>query len=169
MRLAEHGDRVGSLVLHAPVWCAGPCEFDAVRVASLTAVHVKSGEMAAAGGTRPLQPARGSSPPKDKLDKLMPPTWFEAWSAAALENDPVGASQNLPVVRVPPGVRQDSADYWDAGYSYYDPKLPRTSASIAGTLLAGAGKCSGVLRAALIQGCPKPAYVLDEERYPLRP
>jgi pimeloyl-ACP methyl ester carboxylesterase len=40
---AAHGDRVGSLVLHAPVWCEGPCAFDAGYVAGLAAAHAASG------------------------------------------------------------------------------------------------------------------------------
>jgi pimeloyl-ACP methyl ester carboxylesterase len=105
-----HGDRVGSLVLHAPVWCTGSCEFDAGRVASLTAAHAKSGEMAAVVESSPAAARKRfqSGAPEDKLDTLMPPAWFEAWSAAALATDPVGASQNPPVIRVPPGVREDS-------------------------------------------------------------
>ena len=43
---AVHGDRVGSLVLHAPVWCAGPCAIDAGYVAGLAAAHAAGGETA---------------------------------------------------------------------------------------------------------------------------
>jgi pimeloyl-ACP methyl ester carboxylesterase len=119
-----HGDRVASLVLHAPVWCGGQCEFDAGRVASLTAAHAKSAERAsvvessAAAARKRFQ----SGAPEDRRDELMPAAWFEAWSAAVLATDPVGAKQTPPVIHVPPGVSQDLADYWDASHSYYDPK-----------------------------------------------
>lgn len=121
---AEHGDRVGSLVLHAPVWCGGPCDFDAGFVEGLAAAHAKSRESAdvvessMAGARKRFQ----SGAPQDRIDELMPPAWFEAWSAAVLATDPIGAQQDPPVVRIPAGVSQDVQDYWGAGKAYYDPK-----------------------------------------------
>jgi pimeloyl-ACP methyl ester carboxylesterase len=121
---AEHGDRVGSLVLHAPGWCDGPCAFDAGYVDGRAAAHAKSGETAdvvessMAGARKRFQ----SGAPQDRIDELMPAAWFEAWSAAALATDPIGAKQDPPVMRIPAGVREDVQDYWDAGKAYYDPK-----------------------------------------------
>jgi pimeloyl-ACP methyl ester carboxylesterase len=120
---AAHGDRVGSLVLHAPVWCDGPCAFDAGHVAGLAAAHAAGGasaavvETAAAGARKRFQ----SGAPADKAAALMPADWFAAWSAALLATDPVGAAQAPPVVRIPAGVREDLRDYWDAGKAFYDP------------------------------------------------
>src|SRR5262249_61633582 len=59
--------------------------------------------------------------PDDRKNDLMPASWFEAWSAAALATDPVGSKQEPPVLRSPAGVFQDNRNYWDAGKAYYDP------------------------------------------------
>jgi pimeloyl-ACP methyl ester carboxylesterase len=121
---AGHGDKVSSLVLHEPVWCDARCDFDPHFLETQAAAHGKSQESAAfvassmAGARSRFQ----SGAPQDRLDELMPPAWFEAWSTAALATDPVGAKQNPPVMRIPAGVNQDSSDYWQAGKSYYDPK-----------------------------------------------
>jgi pimeloyl-ACP methyl ester carboxylesterase len=120
---AAHGDRVGSLVLHAPVWCDGPCAFDAGHVAGLAAAHAAGDETAAvvetaaAGASKRFQ----SGAPADRAEALMPADWFAAWSQALLATDPVGAAQEPPVVRIPAGVREDVRDYWDAGKAFYDP------------------------------------------------
>jgi pimeloyl-ACP methyl ester carboxylesterase len=120
---AAHGDRVGSLVLHAPVWCDGPCAFDAAYVEGLAAAHAAGGataavvETAAAGARKRFQ----AGAPADKAETLMPADWFAAWSDALLATDPVGAAQAPPVVRVPAGVREDVLDYWDRGKAFYDP------------------------------------------------
>ena len=121
---AEHGDRLGSLVLHAPVWCAGPCDYDIEFVQSLAAAQAKSSESAdvvessMAGARKRFQ----SGAPQDRVDALMPLAWFEAWSAAALATDPIGAQHDPPVMRIPAGVSQDVRDYWDVGKSYFDPE-----------------------------------------------
>jgi pimeloyl-ACP methyl ester carboxylesterase len=121
---AAHGDRVSSLVLHAPVWCEGRCAFDANRAASLAAAHANSGEMAAVVESLPTAARKRfqSGAPQERIDELMPSAWFEAWSTAVLATDPIGANQKPPVTRIPPGVSQDFQDYWSAGNSYYDPK-----------------------------------------------
>ena len=51
----------------------------------------------------------------------MPAAWFEAWSAAALATDPVGAKQTPPVVRTPNGTVQDTREYWLAGKPLWEP------------------------------------------------
>jgi pimeloyl-ACP methyl ester carboxylesterase len=51
----------------------------------------------------------------------MPDEWFEAWWAANMASDPVGAAQTPPVVRVPNGAREDGRKFWSAGKPYYDP------------------------------------------------
>jgi pimeloyl-ACP methyl ester carboxylesterase len=47
--------------------------------------------------------------------------WFDAWTAAALATDPVGAARTPPVVRTPAGSLQDARDYWNAGKPLYEP------------------------------------------------
>ena len=123
---AGHGDKVSSLVLHEPVWCDARCDFDPHFLETQAAAHGKEPgirgfcRLVHGGGAEPVPVGA----PQDRLDELMPPAWFEAWSTAALATDPVGAKQNPPVMRIPAGVNQDSSDYWQAytGKSYYDPK-----------------------------------------------
>lgn len=120
---STHGDEIGSLVLYAPVWCAGPCDFDPEQAQGLAAAHAQNQETAAVVVQTMAQARRRirAGVPERQLDALMPPAWFEAWSAATLASDPVGAQQDPPVLRTPAGVSQDGGDYWDAGKSYYDP------------------------------------------------
>jgi pimeloyl-ACP methyl ester carboxylesterase len=121
---AGHGDHIGSLVLYAPVWCTGPCDFDPDLAKRLAAAHAANQDSAAAVVQTMGQARRRiqAGVPESQLDALMPPAWFAAWSEATLATDPVGAQQDPPVLRSPAGVSQDSGDYWDAGKSYYDPK-----------------------------------------------
>jgi pimeloyl-ACP methyl ester carboxylesterase len=59
--------------------------------------------------------------PEEKKTALMPAAWFEAWSAATLATDPVGAKQTPPVVRTPNGSVQDTREYWFAGKPLWEP------------------------------------------------
>src|SRR5262245_2433748 len=52
---------------------------------------------------------------------LMPSEWADAWWAANMALDPVGAAQNPPVVRAPNGVIEDGQRYWSAGKAFYEP------------------------------------------------
>jgi len=137
---AAHGDAVGSLVLYAPVWCAGPCDFDPELATSQAAAHAGKQETAEivvqtmGQARRRIQAGVGDS----QLDELMPPAWFAAWSAATLASDSVGAQQDPPVLRTPAGVSQDVRAYWDAGKSYYDPT------AITAPVLAIVGEWDGV-------------------------
>jgi pimeloyl-ACP methyl ester carboxylesterase len=121
---AGHEDKVSGLVLYAPVWCAWQCDFDSRSAETLAEAHAGSHESAAvvlssmAGARKRFQ----SGAPPDRIDELMPPAWFAAWSAADLATDPVGATLDPPAIRVPAGVSQDSSDYWNVSKSYYDPK-----------------------------------------------
>ena len=121
---STRGDEIGSLVLYAPVWCAGPCDFDPDLAQRLAAAHAEGQETAAVVVQTMAQARRRiqAGVPESELDALMPPVWFETWAAATLATDPVGARQDPPVLRSPAGVSQDSGDYWGAGKSYYDPK-----------------------------------------------
>lgn len=120
---ANHAEKVSSLVLYAPVWCQGPCEFDR-SLAEATSTSAAKGhesgsvvESSMAGARDRLQ----SGVPYGRRDELLPQDSFAAWSAAALTTDPVGAMKNPPVMRVPAGVSEDFRKYWEQGKSYYDP------------------------------------------------
>jgi pimeloyl-ACP methyl ester carboxylesterase len=107
---AEHNDKVRRLVLDAPQW-------------------VRDGAIGGPGAlgayqTWTVQQARDrlqTGTPEGKKDDLFPPAWFRQWSGAALATDPVGSTQNPPVVRTPNGSPQDMRDYWFAGKPYWDP------------------------------------------------
>ena len=59
--------------------------------------------------------------PDDARATLIPPGWFDAWAHATWATDPVGATMTPPVIRAPNGVRQDGAEYWQAGKPLFDP------------------------------------------------
>jgi pimeloyl-ACP methyl ester carboxylesterase len=108
---ADHNDRVERLVLYGPDWVTTPPASQAVS--RPLGAYVTATMKTAREGVQ-------SGVPEDKKDELMPPAWFEAWSAAALASDPVGSRQDPPVLRSPSGVFQDDRDYWQAGKPYYD-------------------------------------------------
>ena len=62
------------------------------------------------------------SRPADKQADLIPAGWFEAWSAATVATDPVGARQNPPMLRAPNGVVADGLRYWGAGNIPWKPE-----------------------------------------------
>ena len=109
---AEHPDKVERLVLYAPLWLSTPSPGEGIPAPSgayvATPMHVARWRLQAGA-------------PDDEKNSLLPPAWFEAWSAAALASDPVGAAQDPPVLRSPAGVRQDIHDHWEAGKPTYDP------------------------------------------------
>src|SRR5262245_13987307 len=114
---ADHNDKVERLVLYAPVW--------------LTASPPSQTERPALGAyvSAPMATARDrlqAGAPDDRKNDLMPVSWFEAWSAAALATDPVGSKQNPPVLRSPAGTGDHSSRCWAArrrrGHSRRPPK-----------------------------------------------
>jgi pimeloyl-ACP methyl ester carboxylesterase len=109
---ARHPEKVDRLVLYAPTW-----------VRTSPAPQATSRPLGAYVES-PMAASRNrmqAGAPEDRKNDLMPDSWFEAWSMAALATDPLGAKQQPPVLRSPAGVFQDSRDYWDAGKAYYDP------------------------------------------------
>jgi pimeloyl-ACP methyl ester carboxylesterase len=115
---AAHNDKVDRLVLYAPTWLR-------TSRPSQTAPPPLGAYVTAPMATARRRLQAGA--PDDRKDDLMPASWFEAWSAAALASDPVGSKQEPPVLRSPAGVFQDNRSYWDAGKPYYDPdriKIP---------------------------------------------
>ncbi len=115
---ADHNDRVDRLVLYAPTWLR-------TSPPPQTAPPPLGAYVAAPMATARERLQAGA--PDDRKNDLMPASWFEAWSAAALASDPIGSKQEPPVLRSPAGVFQDNRNYWDAGKAYYDPgriKIP---------------------------------------------
>jgi pimeloyl-ACP methyl ester carboxylesterase len=107
----QNSDKVNRLVLYAPGW---------IREAPTTASPAPLG----AYQTWTMEQARRrlqNGAPEEKKKELLPAEWYEAWSAAVLATDPVGARQTPPVVRTPNGTVQDSREYWMAGKALWEP------------------------------------------------
>lgn len=106
---AKNNAKVERLVLYAPLWLlrprGGQSPLGAYR--TITQDEAKS------------QMWRGI--PAEKQKEIMPVERFDAWWAAAIRPDPVGAGQNPAVVRAPNGVIEDLQKYWMSGKPYYDP------------------------------------------------
>lgn len=109
---AQNNARVERLVLYAPVWLlkdpppiGGQGRLGAYRTVTKEATRERM--------------ARGL--PAGKAKELVPDEAFDAWWAAAVGTDPVGAAQNPPVVRAPNGVIEDLRNYWMSGKPHYDP------------------------------------------------
>jgi pimeloyl-ACP methyl ester carboxylesterase len=105
-------DKVERLVLYAAVWLR--------QTPSL--IQVKG----PLGAYRTVDPqsvlARWmTGVPEDKKGTLIAPGWFDQWWSATLATDPVGSSQNPPVLRAPNGVVQDTQKFWSNGKATYDP------------------------------------------------
>ena len=107
--------------------------------------HIKHGRWSKRGAD--LQ----NGAPEEKKKDLMPAAWFEAWSAATLATDPVGAKQTPPVVRTPNGSVQDTREYWLAGKPLWEPSEVKAPTLIvvgewdAGTPVTGAQAVFGKL------------------------
>ncbi len=96
---AGNNAKVERLALYAPPWLVRP-----------------------RGGQSPLGAYRTVTREEAKAHIWrMPDEWFDAWWAAAIGPDPVGAGQNPPVVCAPNGVIEDLRKYWMSGRPYYDP------------------------------------------------
>ena len=109
-----NSQKVEKLVLYAPVWIrqtpslvqAGPGPIPAYRSVSMEQAKTRWLTGVAA----------------NKQADLIPPGWFEAWSAATVASDPVGAKQNPPVLRAPNGVVADGLRYWGKGEIPWKPE-----------------------------------------------
>ena len=109
-----NSQKVEKLVLYAPVWIrqtaslvqAGPGPIPAYRSVSMEQAKTRWLTGVAA----------------NKQADLIPPGWFEAWAAATVDSDPVGAKQNPPVLRAPNGVVADGLRYWGKGEIPWKPE-----------------------------------------------
>jgi len=109
---AQNNDKIERLILYAPSFIRttpSPIAADAQLGAYRTVTKEAAAKQRRAG----LSDAQAK--------ELMPDEWFEAWWAANMASDPVGAAQTPPVVRVPNGAREDGRKFWSAGKPYYDP------------------------------------------------
>lgn len=106
--------KVEKLVLYAPVWIR--------QTASL--VQTGPGPTPAYRTVNMAQARQRwlTGVPADKQADLIPAGWFEAWSAATVATDPVGARQNPPMLRAPNGVVADGLRYWGAGNIPWKPE-----------------------------------------------
>ncbi len=108
----QNSGKVNRLVLYAPSWIS-------------EAPSTSSGQAPlGAYQTWTMEQARSrlqNGAPEEKKRDLMPAAWFEAWSAATLAIDPVGAKQTPPVVRTPNGTVQDTREYWMTGKALWEP------------------------------------------------
>ena len=107
---AEHADKVARLVLYGPQWLEpSPATSSPPPGADVAAPMALSRERIQIGA------------PDDRKHDLMPGSWFEAWSTAALATDPVGSRRNPPVLRSPAGIFQDRQEFWRQGKPYLQP------------------------------------------------
>jgi pimeloyl-ACP methyl ester carboxylesterase len=109
----NHNERVGKLVLYAPLWhLKAPPPFSgsgAYRTAARDVVRQR--------GIRGIPPQR--------VEEISPIGWFDKWWQANLAADPAGAKLNPPAVRAPNGVLKDLVDYWGGGKSTWEPEKIR--------------------------------------------
>jgi pimeloyl-ACP methyl ester carboxylesterase len=107
----QNSDKVNRLVLYAPGWIRNaPASSSPAPLSAYQAWTMEQARSRLQDGA-----------PEEKKKDLMPAAWFEAWSAAILATDPVGAKQTPPVVRTPNGVVQDTLEYWMTGKPLWEP------------------------------------------------
>jgi pimeloyl-ACP methyl ester carboxylesterase len=122
---SSHPDRVGRLVLYAPLWfpqAAPPAQAGSAPIGAYRMVNREQAKQRWYNGV-----------PEDKKSTLIPTGWFEAWADATWATDQVGAKMNPSVIRAPNGVMQDFKEFFAAGTPYFDP-----AKIVVPTLLIGA-------------------------------
>jgi len=136
----RHNDKVGRLVLYAPVWTPPP----GTPAPPVPTTAYRSITMEAARE----QWLRGV--PEGKAKDLIPAGWFEAWSKAVLESDPEGARQVPPVVRAPNGTLRDIFGEWMQGRPMYDAsriRVPTLLVKAEWDVITPASMAQGLFRA----------------------
>jgi pimeloyl-ACP methyl ester carboxylesterase len=63
--------------------------------------------------------------PIERQQGLIPAGVLDAWWAANMDADPVGATMRPQAVRAPNGLLVDAGKYWEADTRYYDPSAIR--------------------------------------------
>ncbi|HEX4986402.1 MAG TPA: alpha/beta fold hydrolase [Burkholderiales bacterium] len=107
---AANNDKVGRLVLYAPLWLR--------NTPGLIGGDGPLGAWRAV--TREAAKKRWlTGVPEDRQADLIPAGWFEAWAEATWATDPKAKDDGA--LRAPNGVIQDVREYWASGKPYYDP------------------------------------------------
>jgi pimeloyl-ACP methyl ester carboxylesterase len=101
-------DKVGRLVLYAPVWHEPSLKAPPYSGAYRTSTREQTRGFNAAGI------------PKDRVADISPTDWYDKWWQANLATDPEGASHTPPALRAPNGVFRDLNDSWAKGRPTYD-------------------------------------------------
>jgi pimeloyl-ACP methyl ester carboxylesterase len=123
---AAHPDKTERLVMYAPLWLRripGGLSVDgqmgAYRLVTFEAAKQRwlSGVPAGAANVG----AHG------RRADLIAPGVLEAWWAANMAADPIGAKMSPPAVRAPNGLLVDALAYWEADRRYYDPSAIRAA------------------------------------------
>jgi pimeloyl-ACP methyl ester carboxylesterase len=109
---SRHTDKVQRLVLYAPVWLR--------QTASLTDQGGTLGAYRQVTATQARARKEAGLRPGIQLQS---DAWFEAWSQAVFESDPVGRLATPKYVRAPNGSTDDGRNYWSKGIPLYDPAL----------------------------------------------
>lgn len=110
---AQNNDKVGRLVLYAPLWTLK----EAPPFSGSGAYRTVTKEAARARGLRGIPDAR--------KEEISPQAWFDKWWEANLATDPAGAKQTPPVLRAPNGVLKDVVEFLGKGIPLYNPSAIR--------------------------------------------
>ena len=107
----QSNEKVGRLVLYAPIWIRETPSLIRVQgpLGACRSVTMEQAQERWLFGV-----------PAEKQKDLIPAGWFDAWWNAVLESDPVGAAMTHPAVRAPNGVLDDGQKYTDR--AYWDPR-----------------------------------------------
>ncbi|MGR4069584.1 alpha/beta hydrolase [Halomonas sp. LR3S48] len=106
----RHGSHIEKLVLVAPLWLSNhPLRIDAGQpLAAWRLIHVDAFREAWLTGV-----------PSDRHEAVLPPGWFEQWSAVTKATDPDAVEPGA--MRAPGGAIQDVREHWLANRPLYDP------------------------------------------------
>lgn len=106
----QHGRQIEKLVLVAPLWLSThPLRIDAGQ--PLTAWRLIQVDA--------FREAWLTGVPANRHEVVLPPSWFEQWTAATKSTDPDVAEPGA--IRAPGGAIQDVREHWLANRPLYDP------------------------------------------------